>query len=277
MNEKRNLGRGLGDLMEEVSSVRAMPAQPVADAPAAVEPAKVVEERPSDAEIARQHEAPPPEAPARVEEKIVRQPFVPLWAKVAIGTLVCFVAALCVALALLRASAEALRADMKTKGEELMATQAQLADAQAALKADPLAWTADLRLKGLRVERDGRLARIVFDNPFFTTNARWAPGTEQLLFDLLARIAPHTDASYLTIVGHTARQPLPPRSGYKDNYDLALKRAEAVMEQMVRIVRWPPSSISARSDGDKYPPYAGTDLLSQVRNRTITIEIRPRS
>lgn len=294
MAEKRNLGRGLGDLIGEVSNVRAVPAQPMAEvgrppepaaavsaegtpetppsppdaAPGTVPPAEqsapvLIEERPADAEIEQQHAnqppLPPPEAPVR--EVVVRRPYVPFWMKTAVGLLVCIVAGLVMTLVQLQGL---------VKGRD-----AELKKARAALMADPLAWTDQIQCPGVRVERSGHGARLLFDAPFFLGGTQWAPRSEEMLKNLLVQLAPHAGGCHLTIVGHTGTQVLPPGSPYKDNLDLGLRRAESVLDAMVRIVKWPLSGVAARSSGEKYPPYRGNDMLSQIRNRTITIEIRP--
>lgn len=259
MAEKRNLGRGLGDIMEEVSDVQAVPEQPAADVaadePAAASEPQLVEERAPDAEINSQQPLP------RVEEKIVRQPFIPLWTKIAVAMLAGIVAVLAATLVQMQ--------------HDLKGAAARLKTAQDALNVDPLAWTADLHRDGVRIRRTDRSATLVFDAPFFAGDVRWSPASDQILRDLLMQIAPHQGECFITIVGHTGRTPLPPGSPLGDNYDLGLRRAESVMEAMVRIVKWPASGISAKSDGEKFPPFRGDDPLSQARNRTITIELRP--
>lgn len=296
MAEKHNLGRGLGDLIGEVSNVRAVPAQPMAEVgrppePSAAVPAEVppetplappppvagsetaplaeqetpvlIEERPADVEIEQQHAnqppPPPPEAPVR--EVVVRRPYVPLWMKVAVGLLVCIVAGLVMTLVQLQGFVKGRDAELKT--------------ARAALMADPLAWTDQIQCAGVRVERSGHGARLLFEAPFFLGGTQWAPRSEEVLKNLLVQLAPHAGGCHLTVVGHTGTQALPPGSPYKDNLELGLRRAETVLDAMVRVVKWPLSGVAARSSGDKYQPHRGDDLLSQIRNRTITIEIRP--
>lgn len=280
MSEKRNLGRGLGDLMQEVSDVQAVPAQPAAqvdepaantspsdEAPTAIGHPEIVEERPPDEVINSRQPA------AAGEENMntmnVKQPFLPLWAKAAVAVLALIVAVLVFVLM-------QTREDLRKSRSEVQAITTDLKQARDALNADPLSWVADIRIAGLHVERFDKNARIVFDAPFFSNDGKWAPTAYAQLGSLLKSIAPHAGDCYLTVVGHTARQALPPRSPYKDNYELGLRRAQLVVDELVRVVKWPVSGISARSDGDKYPPYPGSDMLSQVRNRTITIEIRAR-
>lgn len=335
MNEKRNLGRGLGDMMNEVSTVRAMPVQPAANltealaaarsnisiaptdeqsaaetqvqeaavvqpelpaaAPATVEVAAepiapeqtaaerardenesaktivveegtqlapaIIEERPADADLQQR----PAE---RVVEKIVKLPFVPLWAKLAVAVLAGIIVVLIVTLTQFHANIGKLESQASSLSVEVQTLHAELAR-------DPLVWTERIQIPGVRVERFGKNARVLFEFPFFTSDTKWSETTEKTLAALLREIAPHASECMVTIVGHTARQPLPRGSLYKDNYDLGLKRAQAVVEVMVRSVKWPLAGVSVRSDGDRYPPYRGDDVLSQVRNRTITLEIRP--
>lgn len=309
MSDKRNLGRGLGDMMNEVSTVRAMPSQPAINitealaaargtgtveaspvvaveepqaAPVVAEPelvptptpaaetvvadtlhaaATVIEERPADAEAARVPET-------RIVEKIVRLPFVPMWAKLAVVVLAGIIIVLVVTLTQFHATIGKLEQDVSS-------TTAALAVAHAELAADPLVWTERIKVPGVKLERFGKNARFVFENPFFVSDAKWSPATDALFAALLTEIAPYAGKCTVTVVGHTARQPLPRGSVFRDNYELGLKRAITVADAMVRGVKWPVSRVSARSDGDKYPPYRGDDPLTHARNRTITLEVRP--
>jgi flagellar motor protein MotB len=303
MSDKRNLGRGLGDMMNEVSTVRAMPVQPAVNITEALAAARaqqpqqstatpevpentgaaeqreltaaaqtiveqethaaatIVEERPPDAEDAKQEEP-------RVVEKLVKMPFVPLWAKLAVAVLMGIIIVLIVTLTQFQANIAKLES-------ELGSATTELAVAHAELTADPLVWTERIKIPGVKLERFGKNARFIFENPFFVTEAKWSPATDEMFRALLSEIAPNAGKCFVTVVGHTARQPVPRGLPYRDNYELGQRRALAVVDAMVRGVKWPVSRVSARSDGDKYPPYRGDDPLTHARNRTITIEVRP--
>ena len=143
----------------------------------------------------------------------VKEPFLPMWAKAAVGLLALIVAGLVVVFVMTRDELKKAQTDLKN-------TTVELRLAHDALNADPLAWTAGLARNGVHVERMDKNAKVVFDGPFFASDIRWTPAADQLLRDLLVQIAPHAGECYLTIVGHTATRPLPPGSPYKDNYCL---------------------------------------------------------
>lgn len=275
MSEKRSLGRGLGDMIEEVSTVNAVPVQTAAaadaatnetkkpeetPAPVATEPV-LVEERPADVVINSKQ-------PVRVEREIVKEPVVPGWAWGAIAVLVIAAAVL---------GGLYYQADKKAK--ETQKTLAETADslktAQAALVADPMPWVNDIRIPGVRVERTKRVSKLAFEAPFFAGDVRWSPASAAKLREVLVQLSSHAADCYVTVVGHTARTPLPAGSPYKSDYEIGLRRAEAVVGAMVR-EGWPVETISMRSAGSQNPPFAGSDMLSQIRNRTVTIELRPK-
>ena len=272
MADPKNLGRGLSDLMQEVSTVKAVhtpppaAAEPAADATSAT-PAKqtvVVEERPSDAVInARQPAIPPSRAvPAPAPRKeIVREAVVPAWAWAAIAAGVLAAAAFAFAMLRAQEAADTAKADAK--------------EARALLAADPLDWTSTLATPGLRVERAGHAARVVFEQPMFAGDTVWSPGADALLRDVLAKLAPHREGVELVICGHTGGRPLPAGSRWRSNFELGLRRAETVYAAFVR-AGWPASTISFRSEGEERPPFPGSDPLSQARNRTVTLTILPR-
>ncbi len=263
MSDKRSLGRGLGDMIEEVSTVNAMPVQTAAAADAAAtatEPV-LVEERPADAVINSKQ-------PVRIEREIVKEPVVPGWAWGAIAVLVIGAAVL---------GGLYYQADKKAKATSISLKQSNesLKAAEAALVADPMPWVNDIQIPGVRVDRTKRVSKLAFESPFFAGDIRWSPASAAKLREVLVQLSSHAADCYVTVVGHTAHTPLPPGSLYKSNYEIGLRRAETVMGSMVHD-GWPVATISMRSDGDQNPPFAGSDMLSQIRNRTVTIELRPK-
>lgn len=270
MADPKNLGRGLSDLMQEVSTVKAVhtpppaagePAAAPVTVPADVPPAKatvVVEERAADHVInARQPVIPPPEP----RKEIIREAVVPSWAWAAIAAGVLAAAAFAFAMLRAQEAADTAKADAK--------------EARALLAADPLDWTSSLSGPGLRVERLGHAARIVFEQPLFAGETAWAPGADALLRDALTRLAPHRENIQLILSGHTGGRPLPAGSRWRSNFELGLRRAETVYAAFVR-AGWPTDTIAYRSEGDGRPPFPGDDPLSQARNRTVTLIILAR-
>lgn len=288
MADPKNLGRGLSDLMQEVSTVKAVHTPPPAAVPAAVEPPApvaapapvvanttepvaapavvekpatatvVVEERASDSVINSRQ---PVMAPPEPRKEIIREAVVPSWAWAAIAAGV--LAAAAFAFAMLRAQ------------EATNAAKADAKEARALLAADPLDWTTNLTAPGVRVERTGHAAVLVFEQPLFAGDTVWAPGADVLLRDSLRRLAPHRDNIQLILTGHTGSRPLPAGGRWSSNFELGLRRAETVYAAFVR-AGWPAGAISYRSEGDAHPPFPAADPLSQARNRTVTLTILTR-
>lgn len=297
MSDKRNLGRGLGDLMEEVSDVKAMPVQPAADVtpavsesqPSVATPATVEEPLavPAEPVVAS---APPPEpvvvaaeagdpAPMLVEERaadevinanlkpriereIVREKVVPLWSWIALATAALTAVVLGVTL-------NGAYGQLDKSRDEAKALRAELTK-------DKLAWIEKIKGRGFSIERRNEAARITFDAPFFSSDIRTTPFAEEALRALIVPLADHAGDIRLVIVGHTGSALPPPTSLSRSNHELGLRRADAIRRLFVEAAGWPGGGVAVRSAGDKDPPYAGTDPLSQARNRTVTIEIAPR-
>ena len=300
---KNGLGRGLDDLMQEVSGIKGIhqPVQPAAttaapsgtaEQPAATGAAEVtVTETPSapQATAVEPASAPAPQpaavpptpapeptpAPALIVEerapdravKPLPLPAAPLpvaasrppangiW-KIAAFAMIAICAALCYLLS--RSSTE--RSHLKAEIQQL--------------QADPLAWVDTLSGGDtFQIERkDGRV-RVLFKVPFFGAGAQWNQGSEIVLRGLISQLALHASDCALVIVGHSTPIVGPGGPGYRDAYDLGLRRAESVAANLLAN-EWPPSRISLRSAGDRDPPFDGKDPLSRARNRTVSIEIR---
>lgn len=313
MSEKRSLGRGLDDLIHEVSSVKAMPVQPAADVPAPATPV-VVTPAPAPALPAPTPIEPASETPAPVEAATPAPAVVAEALTVAAPGAVppppAEPAPVKPVLLEERPADAVINANQKPRVEReivkqpfvpvwawgLMAagiivavvlgvlmnkTNGQLDKSReeakalrAELKRDKLAWIEKIKGRGFTIERRNADARIVFDAPVFAADARPTPFAEDALRALIVPLSDHAADIRMVIVGHTGLTP--PRAGQGTNYDIGLRRADVIRRLLVDVAGWPAGGVSVRSAGEKDPPYPGNDPLSQARNRTVTIEISAR-
>lgn len=272
---KNGLGRGLGDLIQEVSNIKGVP-QPAAEpaAESAAEPA--VEQA---AEPAAEPAAPQPAVdhhPAAAEPKPHRHVHIPAPAKadaiieeqgpdteeaparkLRMWQFACLAMLLIAGFLAYRLSSAV---GAKNKAEQIAAD----------LSTDPLAWTADMSCDEYRVTRVAGAARVVFTRPLFRSGAQLSPAGEESLRRLLAALGPNSSRCSLVIIGHTAPMP---GVGEAAARETGLQRAAAVAANLIGNM-WSPSRISLRSNGDRDLPFPGDDPATQARNKTVSIEIR---
>ena len=72
------------------------------------------------------------------------------------------------------------------------------------------------------------------------------------------------------VYGHTDSVPLKPGSKYKNNYDLSLKRAEFIKQQMIKFAGIPPGNIKIVGLGEFYPAVSNS-LKGEMKNRRVEI------
>ena len=126
-------------------------------------------------------------------------------------------------------------------------------------------------LKGV-VEGDGS-ARIIFDEPVFSSRVVLDPGRTGLLEQLGEVLASHSSDWDVQVTGHT--DTVPPRTGgpYRDNNELGLARATEVVRYLLRHTEVPASMIHTATAGENQPPFPGDDAESHRKNRTVTLQI----
>ena len=261
-NVQRNLGRGLGSLIQEVSDVRAVPtAQPPPPRPA------------------RPPAAPPPSPAPRAPEDDGRRPAAgaPRWMLAALAASL----VLCAVLAglLIRARRAPPPATIEAPGLPDIVlpppAQAEIAPAPAAPPAPSLDWVDGLAQPGVRVEKLDAAPRLVFDAAIFRARDQLAADAPARLAAVAAALAPHAREFRFVVAGHTDNEPMRNSTQFRDNADLGLARARAALDVLRRQGQLPAVALLARGDGEAGAPYPNTDAASKAKNRTVTIEIWP--
>jgi outer membrane protein OmpA-like peptidoglycan-associated protein len=128
-----------------------------------------------------------------------------------------------------------------------------------------------LRAPGLLVQRMGGWARVVFQRPLFSSGVVLEPEGARQLEDLARQLSAATHVVAIHVVGHTNNDPVRPNGPYRTSDDLSFARAVAA----VNLFRAQGVALEMTA-GVGPAPFPNTDPESKARNRTVTIEIRPR-
>ena len=255
---QNNLGRGLGDLIGEVSNVRAVPTRAPTPSPVA---------------------APPPAAPTPPSAPLLE----PKRPRGAGGLAAGLAAALFVSLAVCAwlgwrvAHPPAPEPPaVEPVAPEVVDSPAEPAPAPAPPPAPPrdtrLDWARSLAVPGARTAADESRVRIVFDEAVFKSRDQLRPGVELPLKQVAAVFQPHAGPCVLVVVGHTDNDPARAGSPFGDNAGLGFRRAQVVAD-VLRASGVPAAAIRVASFGDRDPPYPNTDPAGKARNRTVTLLI----
>lgn len=124
----------------------------------------------------------------------------------------------------------------------------------------------------LTVESNG-VARIVFDEPLFSTRVTLADDGKALLQKLGALLAAHGAEWSVVVVGHTDAIPLRGGGLYRDNKELGLARAMEVSRYLMREAGVSSDMLQAATAGEDHPPHPGDEAESRRKNRTVTLRI----
>ena len=253
---QNSLGRGLGDLIGEVSNVRAVPTR--APAPAAAPPPAA---------------PPPPSAP--LLEPRPRRSAGPLVWGLAAALLVALLACGLLAWRVLHPPAPEPPA-VEPVAPEVVDVPAEPAPPPAPPAAPPrdtrLDWARSLAVPGAQVAADEARVRIVFDEAVFKSRDQLRPGVELSLKQVAAVFQPHAGPCVLVVVGHTDNDPARAGSPFGDNVGLGFRRAQVVAD-LLRASGAPAAALRVTSFGDRDPPYPNTDAAGKARNRTVTLLI----
>lgn len=124
----------------------------------------------------------------------------------------------------------------------------------------------------LTLESDG-VARIVFNEPLFSSRVTLADDGKVVLQKLGAVLAAHGGEWSIVVLGHTDVIPLRGGGLYRDNKELGLARAMEVVRYLMREAGVSSAMLQAATAGDDNPPYPGDDVESRRKNRTVTMRI----
>jgi chemotaxis protein MotB len=135
-----------------------------------------------------------------------------------------------------------------------------------------------LEASGITVvpESDGTV-RLIFNAPVFSSRVVLDPDQTACLDQLGTLLATHSSEWEAKVVGHTDDVPFRGSGMVRDNRELGLARAVEVVRYLSRQTGIPASMLSAATAGEENPPFPGNDPESRLKNRTVTLVIRPLS
>ncbi len=274
-NGQRNLGRGLGDLIEEVSAVKAIQTPPAPAADVQPRPPAVVQE-----------EAPAPAPVASPKPKTARWPFAVLAV-----VILCWIVTYAIQSVRQKELAQAasfseqrvldLEAQLTQQARAATIEEAPpVAPVAVAVETDPedgsLAWASLIKVTGVKTEQREGFVRFVLETAAFAYRTEMAADAEEPLKQLASAIVPHAGACEVVVVGHTDSDPVRAGGPYHDNLDLALRRATVATDFLRRVGGLPADSLQARAADEAGAPYPNDTPANKVLNRTVTIEIHPK-
>lgn len=124
----------------------------------------------------------------------------------------------------------------------------------------------------LTLESDGE-ARIVFEEPLFSSRVTLADDGKVVLQKLGAVLAAHGAEWSVVVVGHTDSVPLRGGGLYRDNKELGLARAMEVVRYLMREAGLSATMLQAATAGEDSPPYPGDEAECRRKNRTVTMRV----
>lgn len=130
--------------------------------------------------------------------------------------------------------------------------------------------------KGLTVENRGGKVYVSLDNRLLFESAKWTlnVGAKEALGRLAEVLAANPELS-ITVEGHTDSDAFSGRNGVRDNWDLSVMRATAVVKELTAKEGVDPSSIVASGRGE-FAPIAENDTdENKAKNRRTEVIITP--
>jgi hypothetical protein len=249
-NIQRNLGRGLDDLINEVSTVKAVTGP--APRPAPVHP---------PAQPAA------PEAPVAAARPRARRGAQALAA--ALFAMTALAAVLGWQLWKARHPEWRPKGTIEVVGVEPLTPMQVGKDSVApATPAWAVAWADAARAAGGILDIGAGAVRILFDAPLFTSGV--AVDAAGPLAGVARALLGADGGVEVTVLGHTSSDPVRPGGAYATRDDLAFARAVAV----VNLLRAQGVKASLKA-GVGPAPHANDDPVSRAKNRSVTIEVRP--
>ncbi len=248
-----NLGRGLGDLINEVSQVKAVPSQISPPPPA-------------------QAEAPPPAPSAQAEvpaPRRVKRPIL-VWSLAAAVLAMTGVAGF-----LGRELWAARHPAWRPKGEiEVDLTDPltpMLIQEDGVVPALPdwaHPWADSLKASGAEMTVDRDSVRVKFNEPLFIAGIMLR---EDGPIQSAARALAAASGLHILVLGHTSNDALPAGGAYRSLDDLAFARAVAVVHALRA------EGVTADLLAGTGPaPFSNDDPAERAKNRTVTLRIRAR-
>ncbi len=175
---------------------------------------------------------------------------------------------------------EALQKDYEAKSKRLQEVNKALADKQNeinAVKAKVSKALTGFQDKGLQVEvKDGKVYVSMEDKLMFASGS-WAVSKDGLqAIKELARVLEENKELNISVEGHTDNVAYNGSGNVKDNWDLSVMRATAIVKEILKAGKIAPERISASGRGEYQPKAPNTTPDNRAKNRRTEIILTPK-
>lgn len=137
--------------------------------------------------------------------------------------------------------------------------------------AEELSWP-DIDVPGTLVVYTDEAYMIVFEKGIFDYMTHFGEGSLDSLYQVASQLRSHMSDFTLIIEGHTDSVPMSGTAAFGNNDDLALARANAVLNVLKDRFRMPASSMLAIAAGRAPSPYPN-DAANKKKNRTVVLKL----
>ncbi len=175
---------------------------------------------------------------------------------------------------------EALQKDYEAKNKRLQEVNKALADKQNeinAVKAKVSQALTGFQDKGLQVEvKDGKVYVSMEDKLMFASGS-WAVSKDGLqAIKELAKVLEENKELNISVEGHTDNVAYNGSGNVKDNWDLSVMRATAIVKEILKAGKIAPERISASGRGEYQPKAPNTTSENRAKNRRTEIILTPK-
>lgn len=175
---------------------------------------------------------------------------------------------------------EALQKDYEVKNKRLEEVNKALAAKQKevdAIKTKVSDALVGFQNKGLQVEtKDGKVYVSMEDKLMFASGS-WAVSKEGLqAIKELAKILEENKDLNISVEGHTDNLAYNGSGNVKDNWDLSVMRATAIVKEILKAGKIAPERISASGRGEYAPKAPNTTADNRAKNRRTEIILTPK-
>jgi len=129
----------------------------------------------------------------------------------------------------------------------------------------------NIELTGAKIFNEGKLVKVVFDEPMFRTLSSPSAFAVKNTRQNLIKYKKYLNDYNMVVEGHTDDSPMNSSSKYKDNQELGLARAESFKKLLVISFGLPEKGISAVSEGSYNPPFSNSTPKGREKNKTVVL------
>ena len=124
---------------------------------------------------------------------------------------------------------------------------------------------------GVSVRNEDGAHVYSFDGGLFSEGVTFVTDGREKVTALGRALAPYTQTLQIELIGYVDTLPVPTERQYRDNTELALIRANAVLGRLARTTKIPAEALGLRAVGGRLGP--ASDKQGDPRNRTVEIRV----